>query len=346
LACDDGEIVTREVMSTNPPENCNAIAMEYDLPVPEGFSDIYNTNTEQTCAEDPTLDVGDLLEICVREVPPPPDNFECDGGTELPRVIVETGDNCAAVQSEYGVGPGDVYNVNTGFTCAEDDNWDVGEELRLCQRDVPPPPDNFECDGGTELPGRTVVAGDNCAAVQLEYGVGPGDVYNVNTALTCAEDDSWDVGDELRLCQRDVPSFECDGGTELPRRTVVEGDSCNSVELELGLGRGDIYNVNTGFTCAEDANWDVGDELRLCQRDIVPPTDDDDTSDGTPVPTPASTLPPPVSSDDDSLSGGAIAGIVIGVTAGVALLAGAAFMAARNRNQAPDERESYQEMAQ
>jgi hypothetical protein len=183
-------------------DNCYDVSVEYGVTT----SDIYNTKTLKTCAESSTWDIGDNLEICVRpeEPPPPPptDNFSCSDGTELPPVIVTAGANCYDTTVKYDVTYDDIYNVNTGKYCAEIDTWNIGDTLRICKRDVeepPPPPDNYVCNG-VSLGEHTVVAGNSCYDLSVQYDVQYGDIFNTRNALTCSQDPALQTGDLLRIC--------------------------------------------------------------------------------------------------------------------------------------------------
>jgi LysM repeat protein len=187
-----GTILSHEVLRG---DNCYDITVEYEVTA----ADVFNKNTGKTCAQDPTWDIGQMLEICVRDVVPPPDNFKCDDGQELNGFVVGAGDNCYAVSVKYGVTFADIYNVANGLWCTQSDDWDVGEAIRICKRTVVQPPDNYVCNG-VELNPHTVVSGDNCYALSIRYDVNYADIYNTNTKKTCNQSATLQIGDRLRIC--------------------------------------------------------------------------------------------------------------------------------------------------
>jgi hypothetical protein len=192
----DGEVLSHEVLRG---DNCYDLTVQYEVTA----ADVFNTATEKTCAESSSFDIGDMLEICIQEIEPPTDNFECDSGIELDSVTVGAGDNCFDVSVQFDVQFQDIYNANTGLYCSESDVWDVSDVLRICKRStIAPtsPPDTYIC-AGEELDSHVVVSGDNCYALSVRYNVNYADIYNVNSGLTCSQSAELQLEDVLRICQ-------------------------------------------------------------------------------------------------------------------------------------------------
>jgi hypothetical protein len=163
------------------------------------------------------------------------------------------GDNCYDVSVEYGVTNSDIYNTKTLKTCAQSSTMDLGDNLEICVRpeEPPPPPptDNFSCSDGTELPTVIVTEGATCYDTSVKYDVTFDDIYNVNTGKYCAEIDSWNIGDTLRICKREVEepppppdNYVCNG-VSLGDHVVASGDSCFEVSSLYDVNYNDIYNT-------------------------------------------------------------------------------------------------------
>ena len=150
-------------------------------------------------AEDATLDIGDIMQICIEDAELPVDDYECDG-EELANHIVTTGDNCYDISVQYEVNFADIYNSTTGRSCSESDTWDVNDVLRICKPTVEPPTDDYVCEG-TDLGTHTVASGDNCDALSIRFDVGYAEIFNVNTGLTCSQSSTLQIDDELRICK-------------------------------------------------------------------------------------------------------------------------------------------------
>jgi LysM repeat protein len=97
---------------------------------------------------------------------------------------VEAGDTCYELELEYGVASDDIYNVRTEETCADNDEIEIGDVLRI----------------SGEAVGHVVALGDTCFVLALEYGVAFEDIYNLRTEDTCAVNDELYIGDELAIC--------------------------------------------------------------------------------------------------------------------------------------------------
>jgi len=251
-------------------DNCYDLTVQYEVTT----ANIFNTNTEKTCAEDPTLDIGDVMTVCVEDAEPtPPDTFECNG--EESSRAVGAGDNCYDVSVEYDTDYSNIYNSNTRKTCVESDTWDINDVLRICKPIPTPPDDDYTCNG-LDLGSHTVVSGDNCDALSLRYGVGYAEIFNVNTGQTCSENASLQIADVLRICEElkaaaAAAAFQCDG--EVLSHEVLRGDNCYDITVQYEVASADVFNTATLKTCAQSSVFDIGDMLQICIKDIEPPVD-------------------------------------------------------------------------